>query len=840
MAIGAIQQGMWRVLLALVLAAFAGPGAASRQAGELVVGLQLEPPNLDPTSGASSATDEVVSGTILEGLTTLDRAGNPQPLLAEGWRTSADGRTIRFRLRPGVVFADGTPLTAAVARASLLRAIAPGSANAQAPALRVIDRIDVAAPRDLILHLARPDADLPRTLAYGDAAIVAPGNMADLAAGPIGTGPFRLGDWRRGDSLTLVRNPRYRGLPAAMPRIRFRFIPDPTAAFAAVRTREVDVYPDFPAPEAMARLRHIPGLTVTIGPTQAEVILALNNARPPFASLAARRAVAMAIDRRAVIAGAMAGYGTPIGSHFPPQDPAYVDLTARYPHDPAAARAILSRLPPVTLALPPPPYARRTGELVAAQLRAAGLAVRIEPLEWAQWLDWVYTAHAFDMTVVAHVEPADYDIYARSDYYFGYDGRAVARLLAALKQTADRGRRRALLGAIQRRIADDAVNGFLFQMPRLGVADARLADLWADTPIRALDLAHVRFTSGPAADAAARAGPARPWGALLIAGIAALAIAAAIGLGARALLRRAGALLLTLALGSVAIFLLVQVAPGDPAQVMMGTEATPAATAALREAMGLAGPAPVRYLRWVAGLLTGDAGTSYTYRVPVAGLVAERLAVSAPLALLATLLSIALALPAALLAALRPGHSADRLLSIAAPVALAVPAYWLGILLVVFLGQALGAGGFPGWQAGMAPAVVALLLPAIALAVPQAAVLARVARAALGRELGARYMLTMRATGAGPARLLLAHALPNAAAPMLAVLGLQIPFLLAGGVIVESVFALPGLGRLILQAIAQRDLIVVQAAAMVMVATAVVASFLADLATAAIDPRVRR
>ncbi|MEH3106333.1 MAG: ABC transporter substrate-binding protein [Sphingomonas fennica] len=837
----ATMSGWWRALFALAMLAFATAASAAPGKGEVVVGLQLEPPNLDPTTGASAATDEVVSGTILEGLTTLDRAGQPRPLLAAGWQVSADGRTIRFRLRPGIVFADGTPLTAAVARASLLRAIAPGSTNAQAPALRVIERIAAPGPLDLILHLARPDADLPRTLAYGDAAIVAPGNVADLAVRPIGTGPFALGEWRRGDSLTLVRNPRYRGPPAASPRIRFRFLTDPVAAFAAVRAREVDVYPDFPAPEAMARLKALPGLTVTIGPTQAEVILALNNARPPFDSLPVRRAVAMAIDRRAIIDGAMAGYGTPIGSHFPPQDPDYVDLTGRYPHDPAAAQAVLSRLPPVTLALPPPPYARRAGEIVAAQLRAAGLSVRIEPLEWAQWLERVYGAHAFDMTIVAHVEPADYDIYARSDYYFGYDGHAVARLIDALKQTRDPARRHALLAAIQRRIADDAVNGFLFQMPRLGVSDARLADLWADTPVRSLDLARVHFTGGGAGRAAATgAGATLPWGAIGLGAALLLAGAAAIGLGARALLRRAALLLVTLALGSVAIFLLVQVAPGDPAQVMMGTEATPAATAALARELGLEGAPYARYLRWAAGLLTGDLGISYTYRVAVAGLVAERLAVSVPLALLATALSLIVAIPAALAAALRPGGGADRLLAVAAPVGLAVPAYWLGILLILAFGGTIGAGGFPGWQAGAGAALTALLLPAIALAVPQAAVLARVTRAALGRELGQRYMLTMRATGAGDARLLLDHALPNAAAPVLAVLGLQLPFLLAGAVIVESIFALPGLGRLILQAIAQRDLIVVQSAAMLMVAAAVAASFLADLAAAAIDPRVRR
>lgn len=810
----------------------------------LTVGLQLEPPNLDPTSGAAAATDEVVSGTILEGLTTLDRAGVARPLLATGWQVSPDGLTYRFRLRPGVRFSDGTPFDAAVARASLLRAIAPGSANAQHDALAVIRAIEVTGPLALTIRLRRPDADLLRLLAYGDAAIVSPRNVAALATAPVGTGPFKLADWRRGDSITLVRNPGWWGGAPPLERVRFRFIADPTAAFAAVRAHDVDVYQDFPAPESIARLRRQPGLRVVTGPTQAEVILALNNARPPFDRLAVRRAIAMALDRRAIIDGAMDGFGTPIGSHFPPQDPAAIDLTGRIPHDPAAARAVLSRLPPVTLALPPPPYARRSGEIVAAQLRAAGLNVRIETIEWAQWLDRVYTRHQYDMTIVAHVEPYDYDLYARPDYYFGYRGHAaVAALLDRLKATADPGARRVILQAVQRRIADDAVNGFLFQMPRLSVQDAALADIWVDTPIRAMDLSTARFLGAAEVRARDRGGSHLPWGAILIGAAAALTIAAAIGLGARALVRRAGVLALTLLGASLIIFLLLQVAPGDPAQFMMGTEATPRAVAALHAELGLTGPAWARYLRWIGGLLTGDLGLSYTYRVPVAGLLAERMAVSLPLALLATLLSIAIALPIALAGARRPGGWADRIGMAAAQLGLALPSYWLALLLVLGVSVGLGwvgAGGFPGWGAGIAPALAALLLPAIALAVPQAAVIARVARAAIAREMDERYVLTARAKGVGEGRLLLRHVLPNAAPAILAVLGLQFPFLLAGSVIVENVFFLPGVGRLILQAITQRDLIVVQAAVMAMVATVVLTSFLVDLASVAIDPRLRR
>jgi peptide/nickel transport system substrate-binding protein len=831
-----------RLILLLALCLGMAPAVARDR---LVVALQLEPPMLDPTAGAASATDEVTYRTIYEGLTTLDATGAAVPLLATGWTMAPDATRYVFRLRPGVHFTDGTPFTAAIVAYSLRRSAVPGSTNAQVEALGNIAGIDIVGPLTVRIRLKRPDADLPTLLALGDCVMVSPRATPTLATMPVGTGPFRYGSWTRGDRLTLVRNDAYWGARPPLRTLEFRFVADPAAAYAGVRTHEIDLFPDYPAPENLAQLRADPSLAVSVNPSQGEVILALNNARRPFGDIRVRRAIAHAIDRRAIIDGAMYGFGTPIGSHFPPQNPDYLDLTGRYLLDPARARALMAQAGyrdgvSVTLALPPAPYAHRTGEIVAAQLRAIGMRVRIVPLEWAQWLDQVFARHDYDMTIVSHAEPADYAIYGRTDYYFGYDGTAVRGLLDRLRATADPAQRHLLLGAIQRRIADDAVNGFLFQYPHMAVADARLRDMWINTPLQAVDFATTRFDGDAGADQE-QARTARPVGilvALMLVGAIVVVLRAG---GGRWLMRRGAILLLALAGASLFIFALLQLAPGDPAQFMMGLDASPAALASLRAQLGLDGSAVHRYLTWIAGLIRGDAGISYTYRVPVAALVGPRLGLSLLLTMLALLVSTMVGVAAALAAARRPGGAVDRMVGGAARLGLAVPGFWLAMLFLLLFAvrlRWLPASGFPGWDAPVGAMLGALLLPALALALPQAAVIARVARGALGEELGRDYVRTARAKGLRPGTILWRHVLPNAAAPIIAVVGLQFPFLLGGSVIVENIFYLPGLGRLLLQAIGGRDLIVVQAVAMVMVAATVLASFLADVGQALLDPRL--
>ncbi len=307
------------------------------------------------------------------------------------------------------------------------------------------------------------------------------------------------------------------------------------------------------------------------------------------------------------------------------------------------------------------------------------------------------------------------------------------------------------------------------------------------------------------------------------------------------LARRVAILLATLLLASLLIFVALQVLPGDPAAVTLGTGATADTLAALRHEMGLDRPLAWRYLRWLGRLASGDLGESVTYHVPAVLLIAQRLPVSLPLAVAALALSTALGLPLGVWAAARRGGGGDAVTMAVAQLGVAVPNFWLGLLLVLLFAVRLAwlpASGFPGWGDARA-ALRALLLPTVALALPQAAVLARVARGAVLETLGQDYLRTARARGLSRRAALWRHAVPNAMVPVVTILGLQFSFLLAGAVIVETVFTLPGVGRLLFQAVAQRDLVVVQDIVVLLVACVVLVNFAVDLACAAIDPRLR-
>ena len=308
------------------------------------------------------------------------------------------------------------------------------------------------------------------------------------------------------------------------------------------------------------------------------------------------------------------------------------------------------------------------------------------------------------------------------------------------------------------------------------------------------------------------------------------------------LARRALSLALTVVVASVLIFCVIEVLPGDPAAFMLGLNADPQAVAALRAQMGLDDGLLARYLAWTGGMLTGDFGTSYTYRVPVAELIADRVWISLPLALYALALSSAIAFPVGILAALRRGRAADYGIMGATQLGIAIPNFWFAMFLVAIFAINLRwvrAGGFPGWEDPLA-ALGALTLPAIALALPQASILARIMRSALIDTLDEDYVRTARARGLGRGAVIRRHALRNALIPVLTIMGLQFSFLLAGAIIIENVFYLPGLGRLLFQAITQRDLIVVESTVMLLVVSVVAVTFLVDLAYAIVDPRLRR
>ena len=307
-------------------------------------------------------------------------------------------------------------------------------------------------------------------------------------------------------------------------------------------------------------------------------------------------------------------------------------------------------------------------------------------------------------------------------------------------------------------------------------------------------------------------------------------------------LKRLLSLIISLAIASLIIFFVIEVAPGDPAQFMLGINAQPDTVAALRAELGLDVPKWERYLNWVGGMLVGDFGTSYTYRTPVAEMIADRMWVSLPLALYALTLSTLIAFPAGIYAAARRGHAGDITVMGATQLGVAIPNFWFAMMLVLIFAINLrwfSAGGFAGWENGFWTGMHSLTLPAIALALPQAAILARVMRSSLLDILGEDFMRTARAKGLSRRQALWRHGVRNALIPVLTIIGLQFAFLIAGGIIIEQVFYLPGLGRLIFQSISSRDLIVVESVVMLLVFAVIVVNFVVDLAYAAVDPRLR-
>ncbi|MBX2868293.1 MAG: ABC transporter substrate-binding protein [Acidiferrobacterales bacterium] len=481
-------------LILFSLLMLSGVTAFAAKSG-ITIGMQLEPPNLDPTGGAAAAIDEVVYANIFEGLTRFASDGSIQPALAKGWSVENEGKKYVFQLQENVQFHDGTAFTADDVKFSIERAQAEESTNAQKGLFENIAGVEVLDDSTVVVNLTNPDGNLPFNLAWGDAIIVAVESIENAKTAPVGTGPFVFNNWVQGDRINLKRNENYWGEPAKLESVTFKFISEPTAAFAAMMAGDVDAFPVYPAPENLPQLEADPRFSVVLGSTEGETILSINNKSEKLSDRKVRKAIAHAIDRSALIEGAMFGYGTPIGTHFAPHHPAYVDLTANSNYDPELSKSLLKEAGvgnlELSLKLPPPAYARRGGEIIASQLRSVGIETKIENLEWAQWLEQVFKGKDFDLTIVSHTEPMDIGIYVKPDYYFQYENAELQGVMETLKSESDDEKRTELLQQAQNIIANDYVNGFLFQLAKTGVANSKIQGLWENAPTQANDLTAV-------------------------------------------------------------------------------------------------------------------------------------------------------------------------------------------------------------------------------------------------------------------------------------------------------------------------------------------------------------
>jgi len=471
------------------------PLAAQAAKPNLVLAMTLEPPGLDPSSGAASAIAEVVHYNIFETLTKISSDGKVTPLLAQSWEVSPDLKTYSFKLRPGITFQNGEPFNAAAVKFSFERAAGEKSSNKDKRLFASMASIATPDPLTVVITLKALEPELPFLLGQATAAIVEPRSADRNATAPVGTGPYQLDTWAKGSSLSLKAWPGYRAAAAVkISRVQFRFIGDPAAQVAALLSGDVDAFPRVAVARSLAQFKNDRRFQVLSNGSRAKTILAINNKRKPLDDVRVRRAIAAAIDRKAVIEAAADGFGVPIGSHYVPGAPAYIDTTALNPYEPLKARALLKEagvaLPlELSLKLPPTPYARQGGEVIAAQLAKVGINAKLENIEWAQWMSGVYGSRNYDLTLIAHVEPFDLGNYAKPGYYWGYESAEFNKLFEKISSTAAEAERAKLLRDAQRLIANDAVAAYLYQPLWITVAKKGVKGLWQDMPIFANDLA---------------------------------------------------------------------------------------------------------------------------------------------------------------------------------------------------------------------------------------------------------------------------------------------------------------------------------------------------------------
>jgi peptide/nickel transport system substrate-binding protein len=479
--------------LSIIFAVWLAPCMAlSAPKDSVSIGMVLEPPGLDPTSGAAAAIGEVVHYNIFEGLTKINEDFSITPLLAERWSFSPDLRTLTLYLKKGIKFQNGEPFTSAAVKFSFERYAAKESSNRDKAFFASIQSIDATDPDVVVLQFNSPRFDALIHLGENTAVIIDEKSSNSEATQPVGTGPYELSSWNKGYSVTLDKWIGYRDAgKISIKHATFKFISDPAAETAALLSGDVDAFSRI-ATTSLDQFKGDSRFHVLTGGTEGKTILAINNKRKPLDDRRVRRAIAYAIDRKAIINGAMNGLGTPIGSHLTPNDRFYVDLTNQYEYNPGKSKSLLKEAGAssltLTLTLPPPPYARQGGEIVSAELSQVGIRAKIENVEWAQWLSNVYTNKNYDLTIISHVEPLDIAIYANPNYYFNYENTDFNSIIARLAAAPDIDAYKSALVDAQYRLAGDCVNVFLFELPNVVVADAHLAGLWKNAPIFANDL----------------------------------------------------------------------------------------------------------------------------------------------------------------------------------------------------------------------------------------------------------------------------------------------------------------------------------------------------------------
>ena len=465
----------------------------------LVVQTTSEPPGLDLTATPASATAAVVFYNLQEALVKVDQHGKLVPWLAERWHTS-DNLNYTFFLKGGVRFHNGRAFTAEDVKYVLDRARNPETKHPHQRHYEDIASIHVRDQHTVTITLKKLNTMFLYNLARQGSVMYPREALEQQKSQPVGTGPFILARWERGDRIVLKRNPDYhvKGLPK-LDEVTFRFIPDPNAALAALQAGDIDVLAFGLGPESDEVVRRAANLQVILGQTTNDVILALNNSKKPYADVRVRRAITHAVNKEEIVKGAMFGFGRVLGTNVDPLNPYFVDMAQAVPHSPEKAKQLLAEAGypngfDAVLKVPPQyPYTVRTGEVLLGQLAKVGIRVRLEQIEWGQWLDRVYKNADYDMTIIGHAEAWDAGNYANPKYYYRFDSARFQEVYKQAESTLDDGKRRALYHDLQKMMVEEAPVVWLYVYPRLVAAKKGVQGIWKDLPTPSMDLTEVSW-----------------------------------------------------------------------------------------------------------------------------------------------------------------------------------------------------------------------------------------------------------------------------------------------------------------------------------------------------------
>jgi peptide/nickel transport system substrate-binding protein len=482
---------------ALLLAACSAGSTATAGSTDtsLAVAFAVEPENLDFTKTAGAAIPQVLLNNVYEGLVSVDDDGKIEPALATKWTVSEDQKTYDFTLRDGVTFSNGDKFDADAVKFSIERVKSAEWTVSLKSGMDVVEKVEVVSPTEVKVVLSKPSRNWLFRMTTRIGAMFSPNGVADLANIAVGTGPYEVAKWTRGDSIELKARDDYWGDKPAMKTVTFKYFDDPTAMNNALLTGSINVIGSMQAPDSMSQFSKDSRFKVIEGTTNGEVVLSFNNAAGPLRDMRVRQAITYALDRKAIVDTAWNGYGTLIGSMVPPTDPWYEDLTGLYPHDPGKAKTLIAEAGAqnlqLRLRLPNIPYAVAAGQVVKSQLAEVGITANIDILEFpARWLDVVFKQHDYDMSIIQHVEPRDIAQFANPTYYFGYNSPKVQQLLAEADQGSAE-QQNTDMKAAARQIAEDAAADFLFLFPYLAVADANLSGVPKNAITESFDITSI-------------------------------------------------------------------------------------------------------------------------------------------------------------------------------------------------------------------------------------------------------------------------------------------------------------------------------------------------------------